>query len=133
VKRGRSEPRKLTAVASTGAADPDVWELRLYVAGKTARSVAAFERTSAGCARSTWPVSATFNFAAGWDAIDPKTRASAPDQREYDLTVDARPPWLRPAFLKGWWLRVRGGILEQEGASLGWQVRVILNWERDLL
>ena len=60
--------------------------------------------------------------------------AGAPDQREYNLTVDARPPWLRPAFLKGWWLRVRGGILDQEGASrLGWQVRVILNWERDLL
>jgi hypothetical protein len=78
-------------------------------------------------------LSATFNFAAGWQAIDPKTRASAPDQREYNLTVDARPPWLRPAFLRGWWLRVRGGILEQEGASLGWQVRVILNWERNLL
>jgi hypothetical protein len=78
-------------------------------------------------------LSATVNVAAGWDAIDPKTRASAPDQREYNLTVDARPPWLRPAFLKGWWLRVRGGILDQEGASLGWQVRVILNWERDLL
>jgi hypothetical protein len=78
-------------------------------------------------------LSATFNFAAGWNVIDPKTRASAPDQREYNLTVDARPPWLRPAFLQGWWLRVRGGILDQEGASLGWQVRVILNWERDLL
>ena len=78
-------------------------------------------------------LSATFNVAAGWDAIDPKTRASAPDQREYNLTVDARPPWLRPAFLQGWWLRVRGGILDQEGASLGWQVRVILTWERNLL
>jgi hypothetical protein len=78
-------------------------------------------------------LSATFNVAAGWKAIDPKKRASAPDQREYNLTVDARPPWLRPAFLQGWWLRVRGGILDQEGARLGWQVRVILNWERDLL
>ena len=78
-------------------------------------------------------LSATFNAAAGWQAINPQTRASAPDQREYNLTVDARPPWLRPTFLQGWWLRVRGGILEQEGASLGWQVRVILNWERDLL
>ena len=48
-------------------------------------------------------LSATFNVAAGWNAIDPKTRASAPDQREYNLTVDARPPWLRPAFLQGWW------------------------------
>jgi outer membrane porin, OprD family len=79
-------------------------------------------------------LSANFNFAAGWHAIDPKTRTSAPDQREYNLTVDARPPWLRPAFLQGWWLRVRGGVLDQERAGrLGWQVRVILNWDRDLL
>jgi len=78
-------------------------------------------------------LSANFNFAAGWDAIRPKTRTSAPDQREYNLTVDARPPWLRPAFLQGWWLRVRGGVLDQDGARLGWQLRVILNWERDLL
>ena len=78
-------------------------------------------------------LSANVNVAAGWDAINPRTRKSAPDQREYNLTVDARPPWLRPAFMQGWWLRVRGGILDQDGASqLGWQLRVILNWERDL-
>jgi hypothetical protein len=77
-------------------------------------------------------LSATLNFATGWNAINPRTRASAPDQREYDLTVDARPPWRTPAFLQGWWLRVRGGILDQEGARLGWQLRLILNWERDL-
>ena len=42
--------------------------------------------------------------------------------------------WLTPAFLRGVWLRVRGDILDQEGADrLGGQVRVILNWERDLL
>jgi hypothetical protein len=36
--------------------------------------------------------------------------------------------------MQGWWLRVRGGILDQEGAGrLGWQVRVILNWQRHLL
>jgi hypothetical protein len=79
-------------------------------------------------------LSAFFNVAWGWDAIDPKTRAKAPDQTEYDLTVDYRPNWLRPAFLQGMWLRVRGVILDQEGAGqLGGQVRIILNWERDLL
>jgi hypothetical protein len=79
-------------------------------------------------------LSANFNFAWGVDAIDPKTRANAPDQREYDLTVDFRPTWLRPAFLQGMWLRVRGVILDEEGADrLGAQIRVILNWERDLL
>jgi hypothetical protein len=70
----------------------------------------------------------------GWDAIDPKTRAAAPDKTEYDLTVDYRPPWLRPGFLQGMWLRVRGAIVDEQGADqLGWQVRIILNWERDLL
>jgi hypothetical protein len=79
-------------------------------------------------------LSAFATAAWGWDAIDPKTRASAPDQAEYDLTVDYRPTWLRPSFLQGMWLRVRGALLDQQGADqLGWQVRLILNWERDLL
>jgi hypothetical protein len=79
-------------------------------------------------------LSAFTTAAWGWDAIDPKTRASAPDQAEYDLTVDYRPNWLRPSFLQGMWLRVRGALLDQQGADqLGWQVRLILNWERDLL
>ena len=38
-----SEPQSLAELASSAAANPDVWELRLYVAGKTAKSVAAFE------------------------------------------------------------------------------------------
>jgi hypothetical protein len=79
-------------------------------------------------------LSAYFNFAWGWDAINPSTRADAPNQAEYDLTVDYRPAFKTPAFLQGMWLRVRGAILDQEDASqLGWQVRIILNWERDLL
>ncbi len=79
-------------------------------------------------------LSANFNFVWGTDAIDPKTRANAPDQREYDLTVDYRLPWKTPAFLQGLWLRVRGVILDQDNANqLGAQIRVILNWERDLL
>lgn len=43
------EPRTLAALAADGKADPDVWELRLYVAGKTARSVAALENLSRLC------------------------------------------------------------------------------------
>ena len=32
------------------------------------------------------------------------------------------------------WLRVRGAVLDQQNANqLDWQVRIILNWERDLL
>ena len=41
---------------------------------------------------------------------------------------------LFPRARRGLWLRVRGDILDQEGAArLGYQIRVILNWERDLL
>jgi hypothetical protein len=79
-------------------------------------------------------LSAYTNIAWGWDAIDPKTRAAAPDKTEYDLTVDYRPPWKEPAFLQGMWLRVRGVIIDEQGRDqLGYQVRIILNWERDLL
>jgi hypothetical protein len=78
-------------------------------------------------------LSAFVNVAWGWDAIDPKTRAAAPDKTEYDVTVDYRPAWLKPAFLQGMWLRVRGAVIDQEGADqLDYQVRLILNWERDL-
>ena len=48
MKRERSEPRTLKSL-STAAADPDVWQLRLYVAGKTAKSVAAFENLKRLC------------------------------------------------------------------------------------
>jgi len=79
-------------------------------------------------------LSAHANLAWGWDAINPKTRANAPNQAEYDLTVDYRPAWLYPAFLKGMWFRARTAILDQQNAkTLGYQFRLILNWERDLL
>jgi circadian clock protein KaiB len=42
-------PQSLEALAATAVPDPDVWELRLYVAGKTARSVAAFENLTKLC------------------------------------------------------------------------------------
>ena len=79
-------------------------------------------------------LSANSSLAAGWDAIEPRTRASAPNLREYDLTIDYRPPWPVPAFTRGWWLRARGGLLDEQRASKhGRQVRIILNWDRDLL
>jgi circadian clock protein KaiB len=49
VRHDRREPQTLAEAAATGTANPDVWELRLYVAGKTARSVAAFENLSWLC------------------------------------------------------------------------------------
>ena len=77
-------------------------------------------------------LSATFNVAAGWMPSIPKRgRARRTSGSTTSPSTPVRPgsgpPFSRAA------VRVRGGILEQEGASLGWQVRVILNWERDLL
>jgi len=49
MKREPSVPQSLDALAATTAANPDVWELRLYVAGKTAKSIAAFENLTRLC------------------------------------------------------------------------------------
>jgi circadian clock protein KaiB len=45
----RSRPQALKSLSGTAAADPNVWELRLYVAGKTPRSVAALENLTRLC------------------------------------------------------------------------------------
>lgn len=42
-------PLSLVEVAAAETADPEAWDLRLYVAGKTAKSVAAFENLSRLC------------------------------------------------------------------------------------
>ena len=48
---------------------------------------------------------------------------------EYDVTLDYRSRWRT-----GLWLRVRGDVLDQAGAAqLGYQVRLILNWQIPLL
>src|SRR5829696_2919025 len=44
-----SEPQTLEALAAGAAPNPEVWELRLYVAGKTAKSVAAFDNLTRLC------------------------------------------------------------------------------------
>ena len=49
MKREPTPPRTLAEVAATEVADPEVWELRLYVAGQTAKSVAAFENLTRLC------------------------------------------------------------------------------------
>jgi circadian clock protein KaiB len=48
--KGKPEPpRSLDEITATRAADPDRWELRLYVAGKTPKSKAAFENLTRIC------------------------------------------------------------------------------------
>jgi circadian clock protein KaiB len=44
-----SKPLTLAEAAADSRADPEVWELRLYVAGKTAKSVTAFENLTRIC------------------------------------------------------------------------------------
>jgi circadian clock protein KaiB len=49
MKRERSKPESLESLAAATAVDPGVWELRLYVAGKTAKSVAALDNLKRLC------------------------------------------------------------------------------------
>ena len=49
MRHEQSEPQTLSEVAATGTTDAEMWELRLYVAGKTTKSVAAFENLSRLC------------------------------------------------------------------------------------
>ncbi|MGH9024097.1 MAG: hypothetical protein ACRDV9_13530, partial [Acidimicrobiia bacterium] len=79
-------------------------------------------------------LAANVNMAWGIDAINPKTRVKVKDQAEYDMTVDYRPPFQGIFFLKGLWFRARADILDQQDApKLGYQFRLILNWDRDLI
>ena len=45
----RNAPLTLAETAAQRVPDPEAWELRLYVAGKTAKSVAAFANLSRLC------------------------------------------------------------------------------------
>jgi circadian clock protein KaiB len=43
------QPQPLAELAANAEANPDLWELRLYVAGKTTKSIAAFENLTKLC------------------------------------------------------------------------------------
>lgn len=49
MNREPGAPESLDELAEAHEADADVWELRLYVAGKTAKSVAALENLTRLC------------------------------------------------------------------------------------
>src|SRR5262249_23289828 len=84
-------------------------------------------------------LSANVNMVWGWVAINPSTRKKAPDQGEYDVTVDYRPAFnmnvpILGGILRGMWFRARAAILDQQDAkTLGYQFRLIINWDRDLI
>lgn len=49
MKRKPSQPQTLAELTANAETEPDIWELRLYVAGKTNKSVAAFENLTKLC------------------------------------------------------------------------------------
>jgi circadian clock protein KaiB len=49
VNQEQHEPKSLAEIVATGQAESDVWELRLYVAGRTPKSVAAFDNLQRIC------------------------------------------------------------------------------------
>jgi len=74
------------------------------------------------------------NFARGTGAIDPKTGASAPDQNEFNLKFDYRPPWLARTVLRGLVLTVRTALYMQgDSQRLARQIHLILNWDWDIV
>ena len=78
-------------------------------------------------------LTADVNLVWGWNAINPTTRKNVPNQAEYDATVDYRPPFKVPV-LQGMWVRFRSAIIDQHDAkTLGYQFRIIINWDRDLI
>ncbi len=49
MKTESHEPQSLAELSASVTGGPNAWELRLYVAGKTAKSVAAFENLTKIC------------------------------------------------------------------------------------
>lgn len=70
-------------------------------------------------------LSAFLNFAQGTGARDPTTGQPSPDERELDLTVDYRVT--RREWLEGFWLRLRGAVLESNGRTQT-EIRLILHY-----
>jgi hypothetical protein len=68
-------------------------------------------------------LSAFANYAEGYGARNSETRESLPNEREFEITADYKP---NLGFLHGFWLRVRGAVVERDGTST--ELRVILNY-----
>jgi hypothetical protein len=67
-------------------------------------------------------LSAFANYAEGYGARDSETRESLPNEREFNITVDYKP---NMGFLGGFWLRLRGAVVETDQTST--DLRVIFN------
>jgi len=71
-------------------------------------------------------------YVRGWGRIDPSTKASVPDEEEFDVDLQWRPQW---KFLKGLWFRTRYAYVHQyEGPGYNLDdFRVIVNYDVPLL
>jgi len=71
-------------------------------------------------------------FVHGWGSVDPSTKASVPDENEYDIDVWWQPKW---NFLKGLSFRVRYGLVHQyqEPKQYIHNFRMIVNYDLPLL
>ena len=67
-------------------------------------------------------------YARGTDIVNPPTGSSQPDEWEVDLDLT----WNVPA-VKGLQVRFRNAYWDNGGAQTGYQFRVVLNYEFDLL
>jgi hypothetical protein len=71
----------------------------------------------------------------GWGRVDPSTKASVPNENEFDADAQWRPEW---KFLKGLWFRVRyANVHQYEGPHSSNNAindfRVIVNYDVPLL
>jgi len=74
---------------------------------------------------------ANFEFSSGTNAIDPVTRAPAPNEREYDLTLSYK---VLEGALRGLSFDAKGAVLDYTNSGrTGLQLRLIMNYEFNLL
>jgi len=71
-------------------------------------------------------LSLTTGYIHGIDAIDEVTKAHVPDKHETDVTIDYR---VQDGTLKGFWLRMRAGLVREEGRGTTEDYRIIVNYE----
>jgi hypothetical protein len=74
-------------------------------------------------------LSSFINIARGVDAIDPLLGVDLPNQNEYDITIDYKPP---EGILEGLWFRARAAFLDIDGDDQSWydvrDYRIIVNY-----
>jgi hypothetical protein len=65
-------------------------------------------------------------YAWGRNSINPSNGSPLPNQEEFDVTVDYR---INKGLLRNFWVRLRNGLLWQQGTGKTYNLRVILNYD----